>query len=224
MEDMLDKISKGSYVWHELCKSCNQEIDQLIEIMGPQAKMEIKIDDQHTYMVGKYGPVLKCTEVVEDGKEKITFKPVKKDVDISLSECKIEDIIDTKKMTTKSSYILGQHQGHDVILKKGKFGLYITWGQNTKNLKSLGNRPMENITFEEVEPYLQEGSPLIREINKHLSIRKGPNGDYLFYKTPRMKKPTFYEIKSFIKETGEDYKKCNMNILKSWLDEKYDLE
>ena len=198
MEDMLDKISKGSYVWHELCKSCNEEIDQLIEIMGPQAKMEIKIDDQHTYMVGKYGPVVKCTEVVEDGKEKITFKPVKKDVDIS---GKIEDIIDTKKMTSKSSYILGQHQGHDVILKKGKFGLYITWGQNSKNLKLLGNRPMENITFEEVQPFLQEGSPLIREINKHLSIRK-----------------------LFIKETGEDYKKCNMNILKSWLNEKYDLE
>jgi len=221
MEDMLDKIAKGSYVWHELCKSCNQEIDQLIEIMGPQAKMEIKIDDQHTYMVGKYGPVVKCTEIVEDGKEKITFKPVKKDADIS---GKVEDIIDTKKEATKSSYILGQYEGHDVILKKGKFGLYITWGQNTKNLKSLGNRPMENITFEEVQPFLQEGSPLIREINKHLSIRKGPNGDYLFYKTPRMKKPTFYEIKSFIKETGEDYKKCNMNILKSWLDEKYDLE
>jgi hypothetical protein len=74
-----------------------------------------------------------------------------------------------------------------------------------------------------VEKYLNEGSPFVREIDADMSIRKGPKGDYLFYKTSRMKKPQFYDIKSFIKETNEDYKICNKTILKSWLKEKYDI-
>ena len=46
----------------------------------------------------------------------------------------------------------------------------------------------------------EEGSNCVREINSNTSIRKGPKGDYLFYKTPRMKKPKFYDIKSFVTE------------------------
>ena len=137
-------------------------------------------------------------------------------------EYNVDEIIDTKK-SKKSSYILCQHDGKDVILKKGKFGLYISWGENSKNLKELGNRPIENITFDEIKKYLTEGSNFIREINSNLSIRKGPKGDYLFFKNARMKKPQFYDIKSFTTDTSEDYKICNINILKSWISEKYNI-
>ena len=173
-------------------------------------------------MVWKYGPVIKCVEEI-DGKEEIKFKSIKKDVDIKLLEkgdYTLEDIVDTNK-TTKSQYILGQHEGKDVILKKGKFGLYISWDNNTKTLKELGNRPIENITFDEVKKYLEEGSNIIREINSNMTIRRGPKGDYLFYKTAKIKKPQFFDIKAFATETKEDYKICNINILKSWISEKY---
>jgi DNA topoisomerase-1 len=227
MEETLDKISKGDHIWHELCRVCNTEVDQLINALGPQAKMEIKIDDHNTYMVGKYGPVIKCKETLEDGKESVKFKPVRADIDLALLEnpdCKVEDIIDTERSASKkTSYILGKHEGHDVILKKGNYGLYISWGTNSKTLKELGNRPMENITFEEVQKYLNEGSPFVREIDANLSIRKGPKGDYLFYKTSRMKKPQFYDIKTFTNETNEDYKICNKAIVKSWIKEKYNI-
>jgi DNA topoisomerase-1 len=226
MEETLDKIAKGKYTWHELCRECNNQIDKLTDAMGPQAKMEIRVDDNNTYMVGKYGPVIKCVEKTEDGKEKTTFKPVRKDFDISTIEkgtTQIKDILDDKKIESKSSYTLGQHEGHDVILKKGKFGLYITWDKNTKTLKDLGNRPMENITFSEIKKYLNEGSNLIREITTTTSIRKGPKGDYLFYKTNRMKNPNFYDIKSFASELCEDYKICDIDIIKSWISDKYDI-
>ena len=129
-------------------------------------------------------------------------------------------MIDTNK-TAKSQFILGKYNNHDVILKKGKFGLYISWGENSKTLKELGNRPIENITFDEVIKYLEEGSNMIREINKDLSIRKGQKGDYLFYKNSRMKKPQFYDIKSFVSEVKEDYKICDITILKSWIKDKH---
>ena len=222
MEDALDKISKGEHIWHELCNKCNKEIDTLVDGLKDETKIEIKIDENNTYMIGKYGPVIKCVEEV-DGKEEITFKPIKKDVDTKLLEkgnIVVEDIIDTNK-TAKSQYILGQHNGKDVILKKGKFGLYISWGENSKNLKELGNRPIENITFDEVRKYLDEGSNMIREISSSLSIRKGPKGDYIFYKTSKMKKPEFKDVKAFVSETKEDYKICDITILKSWLSDKY---
>jgi DNA topoisomerase-1 len=49
---------------------------------------------------------------------------------------------------------IGKFEGHDLILKKGKFGLYANWGANNKSLKEFGNRPLENITFDEVEQVL----------------------------------------------------------------------
>ena len=222
MEDTLDKIAKGDQIWVDLCKSCNDQIDSLVDGLKDETKIEIKIDENNTYMIGRYGPVIKCVEEV-DGKEEITFKPIKKDIDTKLLEkgnFTVEELIDTNK-AAKTQYILGQHNGKDVILRKGKFGLYISWGDNSKTLKELGNRPIENITFDEIKKYLEEGSNLIREINSSTSIRKGPKGDYLFYKTTKMKKPQFYDIKPFVQETSEDYKICDITILKSWISEKY---
>ena len=223
MEETLDKIAKNENIWYKTCEQCNKQIDVLIEAMGSQGKLEIKLDENNTYLVGKYGPVIKCVEEI-DGKEKIQFKAIKKDIDISKlekGEYDLKEVIDTKKNEAKSSYILGQHEGKDVILKKGKFGLYISWGTNSKTLKELGNRPIENITFDEVKKYLDEGSSIIREINSSISIRKGAKGDYIFYKNGKMKKPQFYDIKGFTMEVKEDYKICEINILKSWIMEKY---
>lgn len=224
MEDKLDKISKGEINWVELCDTCNKQIDMLVDEVKDVTKMEIKIDDNHTYIVGKHGPVIKYVEE-HDGKEEIKFKSIKKDVDIHKienHEYDIEDIVDTTK-NVKSSYILGQHNGHDVFLKKGKFGMYISWDNNTKNLKELGNRPMENITMEEVRKYLDEGSNIVREINKDITIRKGPKGDYIFYKTGRMKKPQFFDISKFTSDMKENYKICDINILKSWIKDKHNI-
>lgn len=224
MESALDKISKGELIWFEVCASCNKEVDELIEVIKNETKYEFQIDDNNTYIIGKYGPVIKCVEE-KDGKEEISFKSVKKEVDVSKmtnGEYNLYDIVDTNK-TENKQYILGKYEGEDVILRKGKFGLYASWGKNSKTLKELGNRPIDNITFEEVKDILENGSGIVREINPSLSIRKGAKGDYIFYKNAKMKKPTFHDIKSFISETKEDYKICDITILKSWIAEKYKL-
>ena len=224
MEESLDKIAKGEMVWFELCEKCNKEIDKLLDGVKDETKFEIKLDDNNTYLIGKYGPVIKCIEEI-DGKEEVTFKSVKKDIDVKQIEngtYALEELIDNK--SANSQCILGKYNGDDVILRKGKFGLYISWGNNSKTLKELGNRPIDNITFDEVKKYLEEGSNIIRELNTSTSIRKGAKGDYLFFKTAKMKKPTFHDIKSFFGETGEDYKICNVNILRSWILEKYNIQ
>lgn len=225
MENELDKIAKGGAIWYNLCETCNKQIDILLDGLKDESKIGVKLDDHNTYLVGKYGPVIKCVEEV-NGIEQINFKPIKKDIDIHKIKNgdynqSIEEIVD--KDVVKKRYILGQYEGKEVVLQKGKFGLYITWDKNSKTLKELGNRPMENITFEEVKKYLEEGSNLIREINPSISIRKGAKGDYIFYKTPKMKKPQFFDIKPFNNDAKTDYKICNITILKSWIKEKYDI-
>ncbi len=226
MEDHLDLIASGKMVWHELCKNCNLEIDELIDGLKHVTKTEVKLDDRHTYVIGKYGPVIKCTEEV-DGKETTLFKPIKKGIslsDIEENNYNAVDILkDCSAVLKKQDHVLGQHEGDDVIIKKGKFGLYITWGENRKTIKELGNRPIENVTFDEIKKYLQEDNKVVREINQTMSIRKGPKGDYLFFKTPKMKKPKFYDIKTFYADQQEDYKICDQSILKSWIKDKYDI-
>lgn len=215
MEDDLDKITQGNKVWYELCKDCNDQISILIDNLKDESKLEIKIDENNSYVIGKYGPVIKSTTVVE-GKNSTIFNKVIKDVDIHKLEngdYKLEDILDTNHK--RKQYNLGKYQGHDVILQKGKFGLYISWDKNTKTLKELGNQPIESITFKDIEKYLDEGSNIIREISDNITIRKSAKGEYIFYKSAKMKKPVFYNFKGF----EEDYRKCDLNILKTWLKE-----
>lgn len=224
METSLDKVAKGELIWFDICSLCNREVDNLIKLVKNETKFELQIDVNNTYIIGKYGPVIKCIEK-KDEKEEVTFKPIKKDLDIKKienGEYKLDDIIKIEKMP-KTQYILGQYESNDVILSKGKFGLYIKWGNNSKTLKELGNRPIENISFDEVKPFLEEGSLIIRKINQYLSIRKGPKGDYLFYKNNKMKKPMFYDIKTFINDVKNDYKICDLIILKSWIKDKYNI-
>jgi DNA topoisomerase-1 len=217
MEDDLDKISQGNKIWYELCRDCNDQISILINNLKdePKSKLEIKIDENNSYVIGKYGPVIKSTSIV-DGKNSTIFNKVIKDIDIHKlenGEYKLEDVLDTNHIRTE--YNLGKYQGHDVILKKGKFGLYISWDKNSKTLKELGNQPIESITFKDIEKYLDQGSNIIREISDNISIRKSEKGEYIFYKSTKMKKPVFYNFKGF----EEDYKKCDISILKNWLKE-----
>jgi len=231
MEDELDLVASGRKVWHELCKECNDQIDRLVASMGNLKKLKIQIDENNTYLIGKYGPVIKCVEEKEDGTKETTFKKARNDIYIDKLENYegdpmelIEKVDETDEKQDNRFVNIGTHEGKDVFLSKGRYGLYMKWGDTFKSLKEFGNRPIENIHFEEVKKYLEESSSsYVRVLDDNTSIRKGPRGDYLFHKTGRMKKPKFYEIKSFAKDTNEDYKICDLNILQSWVKEKYKL-
>lgn len=223
LEDDLDKIAKGLREGYDVCTQCNICLENLISNLNFEKKIEFTIDENNTYIVGKYGPVVKCTEVV-DNKEIITYKSIKNDIDITNLETgayKIEDIV--KDNTTDRGTLIGNYKGHDVFVKNGKYGLYVVWNQTTKTLKLLSNQDLDTITLEEIIPYLESDTNIIRDISKELSIRSGAKGHYVFYKTNKMKKPKFFDIKKFNQETSNDYKICNIDILKSWLITTYNL-
>ena len=221
METRLDDLllETEDPTWHALCKECNDLLSDLISNVSSD-KMSVKIDDTHSYMVGKYGPVVKCSEVMENGNESVSFKAIKKDTNIEKllsGEVDLTEVL--KESSREKSYILGKHQLEDIILKKGKYGLYMTWGKNTKNLKELGNRPIESITYNDIEKYLEQGSNIVREISSSISIRKGTKGHYVFYKTLKMKQPTFHSLQGF----KQDYEKCDVYAIKLWLKDTYNI-
>ena len=54
-------------------------------------------------------------------------------------------------------------------------------------------------------------SNIVREINENCNIRRGKTGksDYIFYKTTKMKKPEFINLKKF----EHDYKNCDLSLI-----------
>ena len=233
MEDELDNIARGKKKYYELCDECNSFITSLInsnnliikcdsdlENGEKLEKLNIKIDAKHTYLIGKNGPTIKFTK--EDGS--LGFYGVKKTINIEKlkrGEYKLEELIETSEETTK---LLGVYNDENVYLKNGKYGYYLECGQLRKSLKTIKiNVPFKEIKIDDALTILKdcdsETNGLVRRISNELAIRKGKFGDYLFYKTPTMKKPQFFKLGEF----NDDYKNCSLEFLKSWIKEKYNL-
>ena len=189
------------------------------------AKQEIRIDGNHTYMIGKFGPVIKC---VDADTKVVSFLPVKKDIDLEkmrLNGYGIDELVEREQMKP-SNILLGKYNDEDLYIKKGKYGIYLVWGENNKSLSSqFGNRPIENVTYIEVLNLLEKDGHLLknvggRYISASTSIRKGKFGEYIYHKTEKMKKPEFFKLKGF----PDDHKTCDIQVLKSWIKETYKVE
>jgi DNA topoisomerase I len=218
MENELDLIANGNGDWSSLCRKCDKQLTLCTSKLKDEPRMKIQLDETNQYIIGKHGPVIKNTEII-DGKKVVNFKKIKQDVDVSkIHEYKVEDLL--AEDVQKKKINLGKYENQDVLIQKGKFGVYASWGQNSVSLKQVGNRPIESISFDEVEKYiLEQENGFIREISQDCSIRRSKKGDYIFFKTAKMKKPTFHSLDKF----SEDYKICHVNILKSWIKETYGL-
>tara|TARA_Y100001970_G_C14254763_1_gene874478 strand:- start:5288 stop:7660 length:2373 start_codon:yes stop_codon:yes gene_type:complete len=226
MEDDLDLIARGSKEYYLLCDDCNKLIENLVNenslleksVGSSVQKLNIKIDSKHTYLIGKNGPTIKFLK--DDGSA--GFYGVKPDIDLEKlknGEYKLEEIIVLKEDNNNN---LGMHNGLPVYLKVGKFGYYLECGELRKSLKSVKiNVPFKNIQLEDAISILDDASQIdtsiLRKIDDNLCIRNGKYGPYIFYKTPRMKKPQFMKLAGF----DDNFKTCKIEYLRSWIKEKY---
>ena len=113
---------------------------------------------------------------------------------------------------------LGIYEEQDLFLKKGKYGIYCTWGENKKSLNSI-TVAFNDIEMEDVIQSINRASDasLVRKLSDNLMIRNGKFGDYIFYKTSRMTKPRFLKLNGF----NDDYKNCDIEILLKWIKDTY---
>lgn len=230
MEDSLDRIANGKTKWNSLCNDCFNELTNITKDLQDLKKFSIEIDNEHTLIIGKHGPVVKCINSKDP--KKITFLAVKKNLDLEdikqNPNLRLEDVIDNATTTTNKDAI-GKYKGQDLFVKKGKYGVYAQWGKETKSLKEdLASTPIEQIEYIDVIRYLDKDTildpskpvGLVRELNKHISIRTGKYGDYIFYKKPRAIKPEFLKLNGF----DSDYKKCDKILVLNWIKQKYNVE
>ena len=256
MEDSLDLIAKGDKQWYELCRECLEQINILTNELKVDKKekksrddadtdnnnnnnnndnkinitnkISIKVDEHHTYIIGKHGPVLKCTmegprtntntntntsKNAADGSV-ITFKPVREDIDMEKLKqggYTVEELVVENKLT---GHYLGLYDKKEVYLKNGKFGYYVEYGDVKKAVR-IGLKPPTEVTIDDVADVLFDSSSekvFHRVIDENTSIRNGKFGDYIFYKTKTMKKPQFIKLTGF----KEDYKTCDVGSLIKW--------
>ena len=224
MENTLDKISNGQFLWYELCKCCYNELTNVTSKLQDLIKFNLKLDDNHTLIIGKHGPVVKCTDKKDN--KKVSFLPVKKNIDLKNTQLTLDDVIDN---TVLDKEAIGKYKGQDLFIKNGKYGMYAKWGKESKSLKEkFGSLKIEEIQYIDLIRYLDSDTVLdptkpvgfVRELNSYLSIRTGKYGDYIFYKKPHTKTPQFLKLNGF----DSDYKKCDKMLILNWIKQKYDIE
>lgn len=253
MEDDLDKIARGEILYTETCMFCLDNVKELISVLKEKniQKDTITLDENHVYMIGSKGPVIKHTITDEEGKKKIEYKSVKKDIDLAKlkrGEYDVSDVVDEKGSIDMGGIKLGTYDSNQIILKKGKYGLYFVWGEQKKSLTGIfpKNKNPSTITYHDIVKIIEDikiqTSPLsnvrddsvggdndeiqsnqiqikgmVRKLTDDISIRNGKYGDYIFYKRPDMKNPTFLKLKGFT----DNYKTCLSDTIIDWIKTTY---
>lgn len=164
LENDLDLIAIGNKKKRDECEKYYKKILFLKNLVlnncqdqNPSLANETILDEQHSLIIGKYGPIIKR----KDEKNNISFIAIRKDIDIQqINNYEIKDIIisnEKKNFCSNETNMIDEnvknnweYKGIKLDIKKGKYGLYAKWGSNTKSLKMLGNRPINNIRLEEV--------------------------------------------------------------------------
>jgi DNA topoisomerase-1 len=255
MEDDLDKVAKGELTYKDICTYCMSQVTDLTRELKDKniQKDSVVIDDIHTYVITSKGPAIKCITQDENGKKVTSYKSVKKDVDIARlkrGEYTLEQIVNEKGTIETGGMHLGVYDGVDIVIKKGKYGLYFVWGENKKSLSGIfpKSKNPDTITYHEIVKIIEASlvcadadadanrdentntttklqetiapKGMVRFITKDLSIRNGRFGNYIFYKTAEMKNPSFLKIKGF----KEDYKTCSLDILIQWIETTHNIK
>ena len=221
MEERLDAIASGTEPWHQVCRECHEEIGRLIKTIDTLEKKAYSIDDNYVVVFQKFGAVLKHkTETQEDGKP--VFRPIKKDLTLDIDALEsgkytLEDLVEV------SGRELGKYGGRTVTLKTGKYGPYVelepqdSTSEITRiSLKEV-KKPFDQIVYADVLPVIEtDQAPsrtILRKLTPDLSIRNGKFGPYVFYKTEKMAKPRFFDLRNF--ENG--FGVCEKEELIAWI-------
>jgi DNA topoisomerase-1 len=217
MEYQLDLVSSGiEKEWSSICNNCDKEIKELSTTVKKIEKQTYVLDDEHEVVFQAFGPSIK--RKTENGTAE--YLPVKKDIKIDLEKLKqgeysLEDLLEL------SNACLGKYEGEDIILKTGRYGPYVEWGEKRESIKGI-NKPLTEINLQDIETFLSAEKKeinILRRLTNDICIRKGKFGAYAYYKNKHMTKPQFLNIKKF----NEGFMTCEIETIVNWLRDNYNL-
>lgn len=219
MEDELDEfVLNDQKDLTELCKRCEDMIKQYTKPLQDRMKNQYAIDDNHSLVFGKAGAMIKY----EDGMNDPSFKSIKSNLSIDLEKLDKQEY-SLEELVELPNDCLGEYENESLHLKNGPYGPYVVWGSNKMSLSSqLKGKDLKEVTLDMVVELLkntkqkkQLSSGILREITPYMSVRKGEYGNYIFYKTDAMKKPTFVNLKKCPYNPLEE----SCEVLSKWMQE-----
>ena len=147
---------------------------------------------------------------------KTSFKKVKEDIDLDKlrrGEYSLSEIILTNA-AKKTTRVIGEVDGNEVEIKNGRFGMYIECDGLKYNVDC--EKSFEEVTIDDVRELLNN-SFKPRKLTENASVRKGKYGPYIYYKTTKMSKPRFLDLKRY----DGDYLKDPISTMIEWANQKY---
>lgn len=142
LEEKLDEITEDKINKDELYNSYFMDIKSRISSIDVKEKKGIQIDEQNKLMIGKRGSVIVTKEEGET-----IYTKVKQDIDLDKlrnGEYKMEEIVDRTNSSHKGSFM-----DEEIIVKKGRYGNYITWKGKNVSLHYF-KIPIEKISLDNV--------------------------------------------------------------------------
>lgn len=156
MEGDLDAIANGRMVWNDMLRVFYDEFSPKIKSMGEKSVVRERenhvrlvgvdsVSGRNVYTrVGKFGPVI---QLGEKGDKDIRYASLEKHMSVdSITLVEALNLLQYPKS-------LGDYQGEGIVVKKGKYGYYIQWGEKTYSLLGVNvddvnrTRAIETITM-----------------------------------------------------------------------------
>jgi DNA topoisomerase-1 len=183
LEEKLDNIVNHSILWNNVVKEFYEDFepsflklnnkDEIIKNNNDKKRfLGVNEQGKNVYAyIGKYGPVIQIGENKD-------CKYIKLEDEYNINDVKLEDLNKIKKYPMN----IGIYKDHEIIIKKGIYGLYINY--NDKNIKILENIDAENISLEEAISCIENtgiDNDLIKKLGDYV-IKNGKYGPYILFK------------------------------------------
>lgn len=201
MEERLDRVAAGQELWYKVCEDCYRDMREQMKKIEKGEKKVYKLANNESYVL-----VFCKGNMVLKEKTTSLYKPVKKGFKFDME--KLEAGVYTfEEVAEMEDRVLGKWNNYEITLKVGKYGPYLEYGDGIH----VSIDSSESVTLENVLSYLEKES-VLRILTPELSIRKSKYGPYIYYKTEKMKKPKFFDLKNKM-----DFEDCNKEELVAWI-------
>lgn len=161
MEEKLDDIAEGKITLFKVIDKFWKQFKPLVEDLDkkivPKAIMDEKARELGIHPNGnkiiatmaRYGPVVKMID--KDNEKSVSYAPIKKP--LTIEKIKLEDAIELFKFPKN----LGRHNKQIVSLNRGKYGYWVSVGNNNVSVK-IQDDNIESFTLEDAIKALEEKS------------------------------------------------------------------
>lgn len=173
MENDLDMIASGELIWYNVVdnfyKLFIRQFDVFIKMKNT---VEKKLDENIFVVLINKKPVVKCI----NGDKTISYADIEKPY--TFDNINLNDAIKLIKNRKEFPKKMGIHEGHDILMEKGKFGYYLKY--NKSNIQIIS----PEISFEDAVKIIDDKKIVnlgVHEKNE-IILKNGKFGYYIVYK------------------------------------------